>query len=63
MMNNFSVQCNYKIVRTIYPNFLCPADNLGREFTGEEGWSVSGGIQVNNNWTLSQCDYAANIGD
>jgi prepilin-type processing-associated H-X9-DG protein len=63
MMNDSSVQCNYKIMRTIYPNFLCPSDYLSREITGETGWSVSGGIQVNNNWTISQCDYAANIGD
>jgi prepilin-type processing-associated H-X9-DG protein len=63
MMNDPSVQCNYKIVRTIYSNFLCPSDSFAREITGEDGWSVSGGVQVNNSWTLSQCDYAANIGD
>jgi prepilin-type processing-associated H-X9-DG protein len=63
MMNDSSVNCNYKIMRKIYPNFLCPSDTLNKEITGEAGWSVSGGIQVNSDWTLSQCDYAANIGD
>ncbi|MDR1384982.1 MAG: DUF1559 domain-containing protein [Planctomycetaceae bacterium] len=63
MMKDDSIQCNYKIIRTIYSGFLCPSDSLSQECTGEEGWSVSGGIQANNNWTLSQCDYAANIGD
>ncbi|MDR1480702.1 MAG: DUF1559 domain-containing protein [Planctomycetaceae bacterium] len=63
MMSNSSIFCNYKVIRTIYPNFLCPSNTIRRQITGEDGWSVSGGIQVNNNWTLSQCDYAANIGD
>ncbi|MDR1923418.1 MAG: DUF1559 domain-containing protein [Planctomycetaceae bacterium] len=63
MMNNPSIMCNYKIIRTIYPNFLCPSDSLAKSITGEDGYSVSGGVQVNNDWTLSQCDYAANIGD
>jgi prepilin-type processing-associated H-X9-DG protein len=63
MMSDSTVQCNYKVIRKIYPNFLCPSDPLAREITGEDGWSVSGGIQVNDNWTLSQSDYAACIGD
>ena len=63
MMADSSVECNYKIMRTIYPNFLCPSDSFAEEITAEDGWSTTGGIGVNTNWTLSQCDYAANIGD
>ncbi|MCL2743745.1 MAG: DUF1559 domain-containing protein, partial [Planctomycetaceae bacterium] len=63
MMKDTSVQCNYKVIRTIYPGFLCPTNPMAKEIVGEDGWSMSGGIQVNDNWSLSQCDYAANIGD
>jgi prepilin-type processing-associated H-X9-DG protein len=60
MMKDGSVQCNYKIMRTIYPGFLCPSNPLAREITGENQWTEN---PPSNSWAVSQCDYAVSIGD
>jgi len=61
MMNDPSIVCNYKVVRTIYPIFLCPSNPLAREICEEDGFAVR--PDENDDWGLSQCDYAGNIGD
>ncbi len=55
MMDDPSVICNYKVVRTIYPEFLCPSNPDDGQALTEDHFGAS--------WELSQCDYAANIGD
>ncbi|RCS48242.1 DUF1559 domain-containing protein [Bremerella cremea] len=55
MMDDPSVICNYKFVRMVHPQFLCPSNSQGGEPAVEDHFSAS--------WELSQCDYAANIGD
>ncbi|MCR4411823.1 MAG: DUF1559 domain-containing protein [Thermoguttaceae bacterium] len=46
---------NFQNIRRIHKNFLCPSDTLSERITQEEGFGAG--------WEISQCDYAANIGD
>lgn len=55
MMDDPSVVCNYKFVRMVHPQFLCPSNAKGGEPGIQDHFAAS--------WELSQIDYAANIGD
>ncbi|PQO36836.1 hypothetical protein C5Y96_06630 [Blastopirellula marina] len=55
MMDDSSVVCNYKFIRMVHEQFLCPSNSQGGEAAVEDHFSAS--------WEISQCDYAASIGD
>lgn len=46
---------NYKYMRMVHPQYLCPSDSLAEQVSVEDHFT--------NSWELSQCDYAMNIGD
>ncbi|PQO47578.1 DUF1559 domain-containing protein [Blastopirellula marina] len=55
MMDDPTVVCNYKVMRRVYPQFLCPSNAIGGDPLQESEFGPT--------WELSQADYAANIGD
>ncbi len=47
---------NFPYIRAIHRQFLCPSDSLSDLLLEEEGFAAT-------TWSISQSDYAANIGD
>ena len=47
---------NYALIKAVHPAFLCPSDALSDQILEEEGFAAT-------QWSLSQSDYGACIGD
>jgi prepilin-type N-terminal cleavage/methylation domain-containing protein len=50
---------NFALIKAIHRGFLCPSDSLAERITTEENFATGAG----GDWRVSQCDYAACIGD